>query len=252
MKLIQEKCHLLVSGLKHKNIWAKIGQTKIWDRRKQKLLGVEIDSSLDFDLYISSLREKAGKKLSVLARLSNFMSLNQRRTLMKTFIESQFGYCPLVWMFHGRIVNKKINHLHERALRIVYKDYYTSSFEDFLERDNSVTIHHRNIQSLPIELLKVKQNLSNSLLCNIFQTRSISYNLRSLTDFIRSNASTSQYGLNSMRCFASKVWQMILLEIKNSVSIKSFKEKIRKWEPSSCDCRLCQRYIHNLGYVNLI
>ena len=124
--------------------------------------------------------------------------------LMKTFIESQFGYCPLIWMFHGRIVNKKINHLHERALRIVYKDYI-SSFEDLL-KDKSVTIHHRNIQSLTIKLFKVKQNPSNSMSSNILPTRSISYNLRSQTDFIRSNASTSQYGLNSMRCFASKVW----------------------------------------------
>ena len=141
--------------------------------------------------------------------------------------------------------------MHERALRIVYKNS-TSSFEDLLKRDNSVTIHHRNIPSLAVELFKVKQNLSNSVLCNIFQTRSISCNLRSQTDFIRSNASTSQYGLNSMRCFPSKVWQMIPLEIKNSVSIKRFKEKIRKWESSSCSCKLCQPYIHNLGYVNLI
>ena len=51
MKLNQEKCHLLVSRHKHENIWAKIGQTKIWESRKQKLLGVEIDSSLNFALY---------------------------------------------------------------------------------------------------------------------------------------------------------------------------------------------------------
>ena len=139
---------------------------------------------------------------------------------MKTFIETQFGYCPLIWMFHGRIVNKKINHLRERALRIVYKDYI-SSFENLLKRDKSVTLHHSNsnIQSLAIELFKVKRNLSHSMLSNIFPTRSISYNLRSQTDFIRSNASTSRYGLNSMRCFASKVWQMIPMKIKNSVSI---------------------------------
>ena len=89
------------------------------------------------------------------------MSLNQRRTLMKTFVESQFGYCPLIGMFHGRIVNKRINHVHERALRIVYKDYI-SSFEDLVKRDKSVTIHHSNIQSPAIDLFKVRQNLSNS------------------------------------------------------------------------------------------
>ena len=132
------------------------------------------------------------------------MSLNQRQTFMKTFIESQFGYCPLIWMLNGRIVNKKINQLDQRILHIVYKDYI-SSFENLLKRDKSVTIHHRNIQSMAIELFKVKQNLSNSMLSNMFPTRSISYNLRSQTDFIRRNASTSQYGLNSIRRFASKV-----------------------------------------------
>ena len=55
MKLNQEKRHLLVSGHKHENIWAKMGQTKIWENSKQKLLGVEIDSSLNFDLYISTM-----------------------------------------------------------------------------------------------------------------------------------------------------------------------------------------------------
>ena len=72
MKLNQEKIHLLDSGYKHENIWARIRQMKIWESRKQKLLGVEIDSNLNLDLYVSSLCKKAGKKLSVLARLSIF------------------------------------------------------------------------------------------------------------------------------------------------------------------------------------
>ena len=37
---------------------------------------------------------------------------------MKTFVESQFGCCPLIWMFHSRGLNSKINRIHERALRI--------------------------------------------------------------------------------------------------------------------------------------
>ena len=95
------------------------------------------------------------------------MRTNKKRLLMKAFIESQFSYCPLIWMFHGRGVNNKINHLHERSLRIVYKDN-TSSFEDLLKKDNSFTIHQRNIQSLAIELFKVKGNLSNNIMYDIF------------------------------------------------------------------------------------
>ena len=102
MKLNQDKCHLLVSGHKHETVWAKIGETKIWESNKQKLFGVVIDRNLNFDKYVFDLCEKAGRKLSVLARLSNYMSFEKRKILLKAFVEPQFGYCPLTWMFHGR------------------------------------------------------------------------------------------------------------------------------------------------------
>ena len=76
VKLNRDKCHLLVSGFKYENVWANIGKTKIWESEKQKRLGVEIDRTLNFDEYIASLCKKAGNKLSVLARLSNFMCTN--------------------------------------------------------------------------------------------------------------------------------------------------------------------------------
>ena len=63
------------------------------------------------------------------------------------FLLSQFGYCPLVWMFHNRRCNNKINHLHERMLRIVYKDYKLS-FAELLSKDKSFTVHHRTVQKL--------------------------------------------------------------------------------------------------------
>ena len=111
----------LASGLKYENVWAKIGIG---------ILRVEIDRTLSFDEHIASLCRKAGKKLSVLARLSNFMCTNKKRVLMKGFTESQFGYCPLIWMFHSRGTNNKINHLHELSLRfsiktiLVYSEIY--------------------------------------------------------------------------------------------------------------------------------
>ena len=147
---------------------------------------------------------KTGRKLSVLSRSSNLMSFQQRKLLMKSFVEAQFGYCPLVWMFHRRELNRKINHIHERSLRIVCKDY-NSSFNDLLKKNKSVCIHHRNIQSLAIELFKVKENFSSTIMSDIFTTRVLNYNLRSQTDFLRNTVNTTKFGLNSLRYFASKV-----------------------------------------------
>ena len=95
------------------------------------------------------------------------MNLDKRRIIMKAFIESQFGYCPLLWMFHSRSLNNKINRIHERALRIAYNDK-SSNFQELLDKDNSVTIHHRNIRTLAIETYKFLQGLSPPLFNEIF------------------------------------------------------------------------------------
>ena len=65
--------------------------------------------------------EKASQKLHALARVSAFVNPDKLRLLMNSFIKSQFSYCPLIWMFHDRGLNAKVNKIQERALRIVYK-----------------------------------------------------------------------------------------------------------------------------------
>ena len=120
------------------------------------------------------------------------MSFAKRNVLLKAFVESQFGYCPLTWMFHGRRANSKINHIHERALRIVYKNNVLL-FEELLELDKLFKIHHRNIQSLAVELLKIKNNLSVTIMNQFFQPRAVRYNLRSQIDFTRPNLNPEHF-----------------------------------------------------------
>ena len=79
---------------------------------------------------------------------------------MRAFVISQFQYFPLVWMFHSRHLNNKINRIHERALRIAYKDY-KSSFNTLL--DKSVNIHAKNLKTLMIEVFKTRENINPPL-----------------------------------------------------------------------------------------
>ena len=108
-------------------------------------------------------------------------------------------------MFCQRSSNTRINHLHERTLRIVC-DNNESTFEDLLNKNNSVSIHHKNIPLLGIELYKVKNNLPTYLMSEIFNPRNIDYNLCSQTDFKQIPVNTINYGLKSLIYLASKIW----------------------------------------------
>ena len=79
---------------------------------------------------------KAGQKLHALSRIAKYISEDKKRMLLKPFIISQFNYCPIVWMCHGRGLNNEINNIHKRALRIVYQDK-KSIFETLLKREKS-------------------------------------------------------------------------------------------------------------------
>ena len=74
---------------------------------------------------------------------------------MNAFITSQFFYCPFVWIFH-KILNNRINKIHEKALRLFYKNKTFLSFDDLLKRDS---IHQQNLQILAIEIYKTKNDL---------------------------------------------------------------------------------------------
>ena len=194
MKLNSDKCHLLISGFKYQSHWAMVGKDQIWESSYEKLLGVTLDKDLKFNLHISNICSKAGRKLTALGRISKLIPFDKRKVLFKAFIESQFAYCPLTWMFHDRRLHNKINRLHERALRIVYKDDL-STFEALLKIDNSVSIHHRNIQSMAIELYKSKEFLAVDIMNEIFIERKYKGpNLRSQTDFHIPNVHTVYKG----------------------------------------------------------
>ena len=172
--------NFLLSG--KNNLTANHDGNVIESEDNQVLLGVTIDSNLSFNKHINKLCKKASAKVNALARISGYMNLPKSRIIMKPFITSQFGYCPLIWMFHSRTLNNKINFIHERALRITYNDI-KSSFEVLLRKDNTLSIQHRNLQLLATEIFKIKNNMAPKILNEIFQNRTSSYNLRKNSSF---------------------------------------------------------------------
>ena len=245
MKSNNDKCHLMVTN----NVTITIGNASIETSNTIELLGIIIDNKLNFNEHISNLLKKGNQKLHALARISKYLDKNKLRIVMKTFIQSQFNYCPLIWMFHSRIMNNKINKLHERALRIVYNNN-NLTFQELLDLDIAVTIHQRNLQKLATEIYKVKNNLSPQPMQELFIEHTAIHDLRNKRYWEFPTVKTVCYGQESVRYPGPKTWEMLPNDIKSAKTLEEFKMKIKTWKASNCTCRLCKTYIANLGFIN--
>ena len=176
LKANPDKSHLLLSNNEDRIIY--IQSEVIENAKSKKLLGITFDSDLKFNTHVTNICNKASQKLHALARVSGFMSQNKLIMVMKTFIMSQFNYCPLVWMFYSKEVNNRLNHIHERALRIAYRDA-NSTLQELLIRDGSVSIHHRNLQLLVTEIFKFLKGISPQIMAKVCKVNERNYNLRS-------------------------------------------------------------------------
>ena len=169
MKANISKCHLLVN--KKNEVVINLGETEIKNSEYEKLLGIKVDTKLNFNEHLNDIISKASRKVNALSRVVPYMSRSKKKILMNSFFNSQFSYCPLIWMFHSRITNNKINRLHERCMRLIYGDK-TSSFEELLEQDKSVSIHTRNLK-LATEMFKVYRSMSPPIFRELFRGRDI-------------------------------------------------------------------------------
>ena len=110
----------------------------------KKLLGIIIDNKFNFTEHVSKLYKSANQKLHALAVFSSYISTNNLILIMNAFSSLQFENLLLTWMFHILSLKNRIDKLQERSLRLVYK-VATSSFDEFLKKENPSTVYQRNI-----------------------------------------------------------------------------------------------------------
>ena len=194
--------------------------------KEEVLLGVRIDSDLTFKEHATSICTKANQKHHALTRVSKYMSLQKHRVLIKPFINSQFNYCPIVWICHSRSLNNKVNDFHERALCIDYQDVQ-SSISALLVKDNSFPLHQKNLKLIIIEISKLKINVYPEIMNEIFNfSKKYGYELKRSNSLSRSNVHSTDFGIESITNIAAKIWNKIPHETKEACSLAVFRSKI--------------------------
>ena len=112
--------------------------------------------------------------------------------------------------------------------------------------------HHKNIQSLAIEMFQIKHGQSPEIFSDIFTQTTQHYNYRQNRDFRIRSIKSVYHGFESISYLGPKIWEIVSAKIKETNSLNSFKIEIRKWVPQSCLCRLCKQYISSVGFPSVI
>ena len=198
-----------------------------------KLLGINIDNTLKFDVHVDSVCKKASRQVNALMRLSGTLDTDIKLQMYRAFILSNFNYCPLVWMFCGQGSVKKIERLQCRALRFTFNDF-TSSYEQLLENSNEPSLSISRIRLLAIEVYKCVNELAPSYLCELFEKHDIPYELRDSNKLTQKAYKTVTHGFRSFSYAGTRLWNSMPPHVKSSISLNVFKERIKAWDPCEC------------------
>ena len=152
-------------------------------------------------------------------------------------------------MFHSRVVEQRINRIHEKTLRLIYPNQHQLTLKELLEKNKTVSIHQRNSQTLATEIYKAKNKISAEVVNSLFEFTNKNYNLRNASILKRNRYFTVPYGSESLVSLAPKIWGLVADSIREVKILSIFKNKIKAWTTDKCPCRFCKNYIRQVGFI---
>ena len=197
-------------------------------------LGITIDNKLVFKKHIENLCRTAQYKLPALTRIRKYLTLDKAILLGNTFINSQFNYAPLIWMFSRKTLYHKIEKIHQKALKVIYQ--FEESYENLLLESSSVSVNQKNLRFLVTEIYKSTTQINPEFMWPYFTYNNISYNLRKGPILYLPSTHSTYYGTNSVNFRGSLVWNNLSRDIKSSKSLSEFKIKIKNFGNIDCGC----------------
>ena len=214
----------------------KINGNEIHSEESVTLLGLKIDSKLNFEEHISKLCSKSAGQLNALVRLKSYLGFEEKKILVNSFIYANFNYCPLVWHFCSKKSLYKIESIQKRALRFLFNDY-ESSYDTLLKKSEKCTMEVKRLRTMTLEIFKTLHDLNPPFMKNLIHKRNNANKRKN--DLVIPTRNSVVFGDNSLRCYGPHIWNTLPEHIKAETSFEKFKEFLSTWYGPSCKCNAC-------------
>ena len=205
LKVNPEKFQFMILGDKshHKHI-LKINLNKVEASDDILLIGITIDKKLTFKQHIENLCRKAQYKLHASRRIGMFLTTEKAKILDNAFIDSQFNYAPLLWMFCRKTLYSKIEKIHHKTLKVIYES--NDTYDNLLLQSNMVSVHQGHLRFLMTEIYKSISQLNPEFMWSYFTHKGMPYNLQKGPFLGLPKAHSFYYGTNAVHFCDSLIW----------------------------------------------
>ena len=215
----------------------KIGSITIKESDEVELLGITTDKALNLK-NIENLCRTAQYKFHALRRIRKYLTLDKAKLLGNAFIDSQFNYAPLIWMFCHKATYSKMQKIHHKSLKVIYQS--DTCYDDLLQLSNSMSLHQRHLR-LFTEIYNSTGTLNLQVMWSYFKYREVPYNLSRGPVLLIPPARSTIYGTNFVHFLGSLIWNRLPNLIKSSRSVSEFQNFIKEIGNIDCGCMIYTR-----------
>ena len=158
--------------------------------------------------------------------------------MYNAFINCQFNYAPIIWMFGRKNQYLKIQKIHHKALKVVFNS--DDSYDELLHMSNETAIHQKYLHALICKVFKSLKNSNPEFMWSYFIFKNITYSIRNGPLLKLPNAKSTYYGTNCIFFRACLLWNGLPQSVKHSESILELKRKLKELGNVDCSCILCR------------
>lgn len=206
----------------------KLGDVEIKASHSINILGVEIDKDLKFNLHIDEVCSQSGKQINALKRMKHYLDKECKMTIYNSYINNNFNYCSVIWMFTNKCNFDKLEKTNKRALRFA-TNKESLSYEAICAEEKQLSVYRKCVKTAASMMYKARKGTAPAYVCELFTLQESEYDMRDNDKVILPRYNTVSYGKNSMKYFGAKLWNIIPASIKSSPSLSTFKSAIGKW-----------------------
>ena len=202
------------------------------------ILGIELDQHLKFISHVDEICHQTGKQINALKRIKHHLEKDSKMTVYNSYINCNFNYCSVIWMFANKSTLNKLERTNKRALRFVTNKGHLS-YEEICKEEKQLSVYKRCIRNMAIQMYKINKGTAPDYISELFSTQNSGYAMRDNQRMVLPEYNTVTFGKNSFRYLGAKVWNSIPVTIKHSVSLSTYKSALHEWLLTRDENSLC-------------